>query len=48
MSKTYTEAEMVSFGNHLLSNRRNKSIVKNKKEVHQEDLSNWRDAKTEK
>lgn len=48
MSKVYTEADLVSFGNHLLSNRRNKSVVKNKKEVHQEDLSNWADAKTKK
>jgi len=40
--KQFTEKDLVDFGNYLLSNKRNKSIVKNKKEVHQEDLDNFK------
>lgn len=40
MKKQFTEKYLVDFGNYLLSNKRNKSVIKNKKEVHQEGISN--------
>lgn len=39
--KTYTEKEMVDFGNYLLSDKRKKSVRKNKKEVNHADLENF-------
>ena len=43
MKNTFTQADLVIFGNYLLSEQREQSI-KNKeniKEVHQEDLDNF-------
>lgn len=45
--KTYTEADLVDFGNYLLSDKREQSIQnkENTKKVHQEDIDNFKPKK---
>jgi hypothetical protein len=51
-TKKYTEKDLISFGNHLLSNDRYHSFKKTKSsiplrerlsKVHQSDITNWKD-----
>ena len=39
--KTYTEKQLVEFGKYLLSDKRRKTISRNKKEVHDCDIANF-------
>lgn len=41
--KTFTEADLVSFGNFILSKMRRKFIRKEKDKIYHADLMNWQD-----
>lgn len=43
--KKYTEKDLIEFGNHLLSKKRNEKIYGDKSVVYDSDLENWKNSK---
>lgn len=46
METTFTEKQLIDFGNYLLSKERKKLTVKSVHEVHDADLANWKEKQT--
>ena len=43
METTFTEKQLIDFGNYLLSKERKKMTVKSHNEVSDADLANWKE-----